>query len=281
MTTATLLFVLTTLGVKTGWQPIGDSALEYIIQIEPPALEALKSGLPITSEIPSALQGVRRYKIVVGESQPPRVGLAPQAPATAESATNVGPPQLPEALPRGERYPQPPDIQPSRDRQSPLPPPPSETVPGGSAPLPGANDATGDASADPPPPGQSAAETQAPGVYGLPASEPARPEPEKRYTSPSPRAFEADPKSTELVVEALAAAGGPADPGPAGQANTLPSNPAPDDSEETTADSGRPWIPLTVTLLGLFASMGGNIYLGWIAWDSRRHYRQLVRQSSV
>jgi hypothetical protein len=39
------------------------------------------------------------------------------------------------------------------------------------------------------------------------------------------------------------------------------------------AEPSKPWLVLTLTLFGLFASIGANIYLGWIAWESRRKYR--------
>jgi hypothetical protein len=32
----------------------------------------------------------------------------------------------------------------------------------------------------------------------------------------------------------------------------------------------KPWLPLTFTLFGLFASLGLNVFLGWIAWDFRQ-----------
>lgn len=35
---------------------------------------------------------------------------------------------------------------------------------------------------------------------------------------------------------------------------------------------GKPWLPLTFTLFGLFASLGANVYLVWIAYDVRRRY---------
>jgi hypothetical protein len=41
----------------------------------------------------------------------------------------------------------------------------------------------------------------------------------------------------------------------------------------------RSWTLLTLVLLALFASLGGNIYLGWIAWDAYKRYRALLRQS--
>jgi hypothetical protein len=33
---------------------------------------------------------------------------------------------------------------------------------------------------------------------------------------------------------------------------------------------GKPWLPLTLTLLALFASLGLNVFLGWIAVGLRR-----------
>ena len=50
-----------------------------------------------------------------------------------------------------------------------------------------------------------------------------------------------------------------------------------DNSEESHVDSPeqgdsppRPWLPLTFTLLFLFASLGGNVYLGWVCHGYRR-----------
>lgn len=53
-------------------------------------------------------------------------------------------------------------------------------------------------------------------------------------------------------------------------------------SPETSADNlgknsrapDRPWLPLTFTALALFASIGANVFLGWIAWESRRQCRE-------
>ncbi len=40
--------------------------------------------------------------------------------------------------------------------------------------------------------------------------------------------------------------------------------------------SDEPWWPLTLAMLALFASMGGNLYLGWIAVDVYRRYLEMT-----
>ena len=42
--------------------------------------------------------------------------------------------------------------------------------------------------------------------------------------------------------------------------------------EEPSEETARPWLPLTLTLFGLFTSVGVNIFLGWVAWDFHRRY---------
>ena len=41
----------------------------------------------------------------------------------------------------------------------------------------------------------------------------------------------------------------------------------------------KPWIPLWITVVALFASVGANIFLGWITWDVRSRYRSLLGQT--
>ncbi len=38
----------------------------------------------------------------------------------------------------------------------------------------------------------------------------------------------------------------------------------------------RPWLPLVAAVVLLGCSLGGNIYLAWIAWDARNRYRNTV-----
>jgi hypothetical protein len=43
-------------------------------------------------------------------------------------------------------------------------------------------------------------------------------------------------------------------------------------------EPARPWLPFTVTAVALVFSLGGNLYLGWITWETRRRFRALLRR---
>ena len=47
----------------------------------------------------------------------------------------------------------------------------------------------------------------------------------------------------------------------------------PSTPKAATEQSAKPWLPFTLTLFGLFASLGANAYLGWISWGLRRRRR--------
>jgi hypothetical protein len=56
-------------------------------------------------------------------------------------------------------------------------------------------------------------------------------------------------------------------------------SPAVSPPTNATAESpSRPWLALTVSLFVLFASLGGNVFLGWIAHDARARYGSLLRE---
>ncbi len=91
----TVLVALAAVGVDYGWQPGVDGQLEYIVQIEPALLDALKSGKEIASEIHPAARGVRRFRIRVGTGALPRIGvLAPGTAPTRLSTSAADPPAL-------------------------------------------------------------------------------------------------------------------------------------------------------------------------------------------
>ena len=47
-------------------------------------------------------------------------------------------------------------------------------------------------------------------------------------------------------------------------------------SNPSTVPANRPWLPLGLAVMALFASVSGNAYLGWIAWGAHHRYRELV-----
>jgi len=44
------------------------------------------------------------------------------------------------------------------------------------------------------------------------------------------------------------------------------------------AETPKPWLPLTLAIAGLCASVGGNVYFGWLYVETRRRYRALLRR---
>ncbi|MCD4728192.1 MAG: hypothetical protein K8R46_11050, partial [Pirellulales bacterium] len=56
--------------------------------------------------------------------------------------------------------------------------------------------------------------------------------------------------------------------------NTAKDKPKPPSPPKAVAEQpAKPWLPFTLTLFGLFASLGANAYLGWISWGLRRRRR--------
>jgi hypothetical protein len=51
-------------------------------------------------------------------------------------------------------------------------------------------------------------------------------------------------------------------------------------STQDKADAERPWTPLILTTLALFASLGANAYLGWLAWSFFWRFRDAITESA-
>jgi hypothetical protein len=170
----------TAVGIDGGWRRMPEGGMEYIIQIEPEMLDALRAGKAVQSDIPPAAGEVRSYRVIVGTATLPRE----TPPAPSQPTTPVRP-NVPDR------------------KESQL----------------------------------AAPRTLTPDPAGKPLSE-------------LPAIFVEQPGTT-----------------PAAKSQSQPS------AETQPETPPKPWLPLTVTLLGLFASLGTNVYLGWIAWDSRHRYR--------
>lgn len=77
-------------GVQFGWQSIGQSELEYIVQIDANRLEALRRGEQIVGELAPQVANVTRYRVRLGNGPVPRniaprsvVSVADEPPAAA------------------------------------------------------------------------------------------------------------------------------------------------------------------------------------------------------
>ena len=173
-------------GIQFGWQPRPDGGIQYMIGLTPEALDALRSGEPIDSDIrPELLREVRSIRIMVDNKPLPQ--KLPRRPAAASiAAPDAAPVAVPGALPSN------------------------------------------------------------------PASKPLAGQPAAFVTSTS--------------------AGDSTAANAAGKAVATP-------VVENSATAEKPWLPLCLTVVALFASMGGNIFLGWITWDVRSRYRSLLESA--
>jgi hypothetical protein len=89
-----LVFLITTMAVsaESGWYPLSGGGVEYIIQVEPEALDQLRRQQEMEIDVPANLD-VRRVRITVGTGKLPR-----QNPADATGANSDGG-QVPALLP--------------------------------------------------------------------------------------------------------------------------------------------------------------------------------------
>ena len=77
----TFLVAATLVGFQFGWEPRPEGGCQYIIELNADALDALRLGKPIESDLrPELLGEVRSIRIVMGDASLPQ-RLAPRAPA--------------------------------------------------------------------------------------------------------------------------------------------------------------------------------------------------------
>ncbi len=172
----TFLVAATLVGFQFGWEPRPEGGCQYIIELNADALDALRLGKPIESDLrPELLGEVRSIRIVMGDASLPQ-RLAPRAPA---------------ALP-----------------PNPASKPLAEHSVAYVAPPPGGNSAVAM--------GKGTGEGDSPIFVG-------------RKLGQSPG-----------------------------------------------SSATKPWLPLWLAMVTLFASLGGNIFLAWITWDARNRYRSLL-----
>jgi hypothetical protein len=263
------LVAATTLGIDVGWEPLPSGGFEYIIQIEPQTLESMKRGQEILSALPPAVRGMRRYRITVGDGAVPHEGeplpievaQVPPSDATTQPANdakvNKGARPVDPALPGPESGAAPGAI--------PVDAAPGEPTGGAAQP---ATKGPHDTSA----PGDSSASAGAPGLgHG---SERAESGQEQPSVMPPPT-FTPDAQEKDLMSRTAGYVEGASPPvEPASSDNRAESAGTP-----LATHGDTPWLPLVGAVLGLFASLGANIYLGWNSLALRSRYRALVAQT--
>lgn len=236
MNAALLLLASTACGIDVGWQPLPNGGFEYIIQIGPETLATLQPGDKIESEIPAFLRGVRTYRIVIGNDLLPQEGVPPSLePAETEPA------EEPEAEPPGD---------PEADE------PESGTT--GEEAIAGAEEGGAEEADE-----HGHTTRHSSGLGERDRLQP--PEELDAADEPAPGHFDAD-ENSEPLVERTGYDENAAGPGAVDEASP---------SDEPAADAvepAKPWVPFSLAMLGLFASVGGNCYLGWLALGLRGRY---------
>jgi hypothetical protein len=97
MNTLLIYVAAATLGWQTGYQRLPEGGMEYIIQLDSAALDALRDGRPIGSYIPSDIGEVRSFRIIMGTGKPKREA-PPEKPAPPKAVEKPAPaPPQPEA----------------------------------------------------------------------------------------------------------------------------------------------------------------------------------------
>jgi hypothetical protein len=90
MNTLLICVAAATLGFDVGWERLPGGGMEYVIQLDSARIDALRSGLPLGSEIPAAAGEIRAFRIVMGSDQlkreTPLPKLAPPLPQPAAPA---------------------------------------------------------------------------------------------------------------------------------------------------------------------------------------------------
>jgi hypothetical protein len=281
-----LLIPIAAQAVQFGWQPLPDGGIEYLVQVEPELLDSFRQE-GFTSDIPAGLQReLRSIRITVGDGKLPNQGdvIGPKAVSTATkprpiAATNTASTpsaSLPSTQPTGNptaAAPQstpasgpPPETTASTFNELNLPPPPAAYEP----PSQPKKDIPPD---DTPRPLSSLPFFHSGQTKKIEGSNPSgnTPNTTPRLTaneapSGEPRSFRSDPLAMDAAKPTMTDAAFPAD--------KSAGNP-------TAGSTSKPWLPLMAALLGLFASVGANVYLAWIHQGVRVKYQALVRRMQV
>jgi hypothetical protein len=240
------------MGIEYGWQPVAGGGIEYIIQIEPALLESLKSGRDVFSDLPSSVSNVRRYRITVGNERLPHHGEPLPATSVVQAGGQVQSGNAKRETPR--------DMKPSDIDVSELPGPVLSPALELETP---ANETHGD---------DEEPERLADSNRAQPMDQTAsdfRQQREAANDKSMTHKADNDGLSASLKPDAQ-------DEGEHAVESAETKKP-PDQSPAKTEGLLANRSAL-LTQLGLLFSVGGNVFLLWVATDQRRRYRAIVRR---
>lgn len=238
------------MGVDFGWQPVAGGGVEYIIQIEPNMLERLKDGQDVFSDLPPRARNIRGYRITVGTARLPHQGQPPPLDTDEQDKTPIRRFGAGSQMVPGE----------SPIVDGPLPGPVLAPALAFDPRVPARKRPSGEPTPLAEPHAAKRLETRPTGF-------------DQEATKPVARKGGMPPSKTEAKAkpDAKARPGTKAKPDP--KAKPAATQPAHDAADEKTAQPTRP----SFTVLGLFASLGGNAFLLWVAAGQRSRYRALAR----
>lgn len=253
------------LAVDAGWQPAEGGGMEYVLHLDPAAAEALARGEEIASDVPPELAGVQAVRIRVSRDPAPREG---------EPVTALRPPAPPAGTPLQRSIPAPGP----GDQDEPLPDDSSQAWHPSQAPLvplgPGQTLAQSGPESATPTPGLPDASTWIGTLNRLNPQDASPIQPTVGAVTRLP------PVTSPAVPTSLPEGGSPAtirqdqhDTSASGHADRETGDGR---STNPRKPEERPWGTLVAAMIGLFASVGGNLYLGWTNWSTRLRYRQLL-----
>jgi len=267
MFSATLLAATMALGVDTGWRPAEEGGVEYIIQVDPRLIRTLGEGEMLQMDLPEKLREVRRFKIVVGQGNLPRLDPPQPMPDAGQSLPEAGQ-SLRQQTPPGQadRYGQLPD-QAGPEAGSP------QGTAGDSPQLPRFTL-----------PAEQPAIDQSPSLPRQFDDNPASARESQQAAADKPRPFSSDsakPITERASTFKQASAVQTKEPDvKAGQEDSqvspsdAPAVPASDAEDEKAL----PWLPFLISVTLLCGSIGANIYLALMWLETRKRYHSLVWQ---
>jgi len=236
------------IGLDSGWKALPGGGIEYILQISRQELELFKQDQNIEVDIPPKLREIHTLRVVVGSDVLPREDPV-KTPATAASAAK--PPSASGGLDLRR-------LLPSQGKTAAYQPFAALTSLWDKYPFPqNASDPT-DRSAT-----RDTAPTRRIGSGRQPIEQPPQDEP-----PPFRDGSKARPRDIPQLPGSAAANG------LEGRAETGTKEPGKASSKEPAKNTG----PFTVVVLVLLGSLGGNVYMGWITWETRARYHALVHR---